>query len=488
MFSNIFLQFENLTWIFSQPGSKCPVHYFNKVMANAMVFLPAELLALMFVTLAFTVKKVYTTVTRRTSGYFIATSYKVSFGTKTYNVVTSSVRTLPRTNGQLQTLFSTTQLLAMETSRFILRALVKNKVPLNVAIYFVMPLGTILWVVLLANNLGMLPFAFALTSQLSAALTCSALIYFTSLLLSAQLRGYSLVNAFLPAGTPTALYPVLIVIEIVSHASRFISLGVRLAANILAGHLLVKVFAMGVNYVMLCMTAQHPNRLHHHNVIRRYSTELNWLHMDAQRYQLNAKTATWMASPRYHGLVRMLNVYTRQGYYPGSPTCNLVNIFKTNRNLCERHSQQKLTQQFSGRTLQYFSMPMNPTPFTRLLCIKAPHLEASLLPRHSHTLERQGEPGYHYDGVSAWHSAARYKPFTSSQRFRSRSAITARAKQLTTVRNEWHVMISSASLLVIGLGFLLPIIIMETAVASLQAYVFFHLSSMYISEAITAKH
>lgn len=49
-------------------------------------------------------------------------------------------------------------------------------------------------------------------------------------------------------------------------------------------------------------------------------------------------------------------------------------------------------------------------------------------------------------------------------------------------------MISSASLLVIGLGFLLPIIIMETAVASLQAYVFFHLSSMYISEAITAKH
>lgn len=484
MLSNIFLQFENLTWIFLLPASKCPVHYFNSIAGNAVAFLPAELLALLFATLAYTVKKVYTFTTRKHTSYFVATSCKFTCGTKTHIWATLPTYTRTTKRAISHTLFSTTQLLAMETSRFILRALVKNKVPLNVAIYFVMPLGTILWVVLLANNLGMLPFAFALTSQLSAALTCSALIYFTSLLLSAQLRGYSLVNAFLPAGTPTALYPVLIVIEIVSHASRFISLGVRLAANILAGHLLVKVFAMGVNYVMLCMTAQHPNRVHHHNVLRRYITELNWLHVDAQRYLLNSQLTTWLTSPRYSALATACKTLVAHGY-----SLEITDdLFLHNPEICERHSQQKLTHRTNQRTVQHFTVPMPRTAVTALLFHGAPHLEPSLMPRHSHTIERQGEPSYQHDVTSIWHTSARYKPFTSAQRFRSRYLIAARAKQLTTVRNEWHVMISSASLLVIGLGFLLPIIIMETAVASLQAYVFFHLSSMYISEAITAKH
>lgn len=378
----------------------------------------------------------------------------------------------------------------METSRFILRALVKNKVPLSIAVYFVMPLGTILWVVLLSNNIGMLPFAFALTSQLSAALTCSALIYFTSLLLSIQIRGYSLVNSFLPAGTPVALYPVLIVIEIVSHASRFISLGVRLAANILAGHLLVKVFAMGVNYVMLCMTANHPNRAHIYNNIFRYAIEHAQMQSNTVFYTEHIKLKSWLGSPEHKSLKE--RTFLLKGIGDTRKTNPAYFLYKDfiNSNKPEvffRHGFRALNKPRNKGVRHEFEEPY-PRHVMDYIFRFRPWYESMLPSARKFHIHLPPTAGNYGPTSVVWNRAARNNPFNQSQRYLANNILALRAKQLNYKRGEWNVIISSVALLVIGLGFLLPIVIMETAVASLQAYVFFHLSSMYISEAITAKH
>jgi F-type H+-transporting ATPase subunit a len=96
--------------------------------------------------------------------------------------------------------------------------------------------------VLLSNLIGILPFGFTVTSSLAAPFLFSLavmIIYFYTLI---ERFGLTLFAGFLPAGTNIFIAPLIVLIEIISTVAKFASLGIRLFANMFAGHLLLKVF------------------------------------------------------------------------------------------------------------------------------------------------------------------------------------------------------------------------------------------------------
>lgn len=97
--------------------------------------------------------------------------------------------------------------------------------------------------VLTANMLGMIPYSFTVTSHIAVTFAMAAVIIMIVLVYGLMRNGLKFFKLFLPSGVPLILAPLLIVIEIISFLSRPISLSVRLFANMLAGHTMLKVFA-----------------------------------------------------------------------------------------------------------------------------------------------------------------------------------------------------------------------------------------------------
>jgi F-type H+-transporting ATPase subunit a len=94
-----------------------------------------------------------------------------------------------------------------------------------------------------ANLIGMIPYSFTVTSHLVVTFGLSLSLFIGITLVGLQTHGLHFFSFFLPAGAPIALAPLLVVLEIVSYSFRAISLGVRLFANMMAGHTLVKILA-----------------------------------------------------------------------------------------------------------------------------------------------------------------------------------------------------------------------------------------------------
>ena len=97
----------------------------------------------------------------------------------------------------------------------------------------------------------MVPYSFASTSHF-------ILTFFTSfsVVLGATLLGFikhnlKFFSLFVPSGCPLALLPLLVLIEFISYLARNISLGLRLAANILSGHMLLNILS-GFAYKIMC--------------------------------------------------------------------------------------------------------------------------------------------------------------------------------------------------------------------------------------------
>ncbi len=97
--------------------------------------------------------------------------------------------------------------------------------------------------VLFSNLLGMLPYSYTPTSQLIVTFGMASFIFLGVTLIALIKHGFHFFTFFVPAGAPKALYPLIILIEIVSYLVRPVSLSVRLFANMLAGHTMLKVFA-----------------------------------------------------------------------------------------------------------------------------------------------------------------------------------------------------------------------------------------------------
>lgn len=95
----------------------------------------------------------------------------------------------------------------------------------------------------MGNMLGMVPYAFTFTSHIIVTFAMAALVFIVITVIGFIHHGAGYLKIFLPSGAPLFLAPVLIPIELISYLSRPISLSVRLFANIMAGHMVLKIFA-----------------------------------------------------------------------------------------------------------------------------------------------------------------------------------------------------------------------------------------------------
>lgn len=93
--------------------------------------------------------------------------------------------------------------------------------------------------ILLANLISMIPYSFAISAQLVAIVSLSLTLWLGVTIIGLAKHGWGFFALFVPSGTPLALVPILVLIETISYSSRAISLGLRLSANVLSGHLLM---------------------------------------------------------------------------------------------------------------------------------------------------------------------------------------------------------------------------------------------------------
>lgn len=97
--------------------------------------------------------------------------------------------------------------------------------------------------VLVANLFGMFPYFFTVTSHIIVTFALAMLVILTVIIYGFMRNGMSFLKLFVPSGVPGALIPLVTMIEVISFLSRPISLSVRLFANMLAGHITLKVFS-----------------------------------------------------------------------------------------------------------------------------------------------------------------------------------------------------------------------------------------------------
>lgn len=130
-----------------------------------------------------------------------------------------------------------------ETIYATIHSIVVNQINEKKGQYY-FPLIFSLFIFILVNNLiGMIPYSFASTSHFVITFSLSFAIVGGSTILGFQKHGLKFFSLFVPSGCPLALLPLLVIIEFISYLARNISLGLRLAANILSGHMLLNILS-----------------------------------------------------------------------------------------------------------------------------------------------------------------------------------------------------------------------------------------------------
>jgi len=89
----------------------------------------------------------------------------------------------------------------------------------------------------------MIPYSFTVTSHIVITFGLALIAFLAINIIGVRLHGFHILSFFLPAGAPIALAPLLVMIEFVSYSFRVISLALRLFANMMSGHCLLKILA-----------------------------------------------------------------------------------------------------------------------------------------------------------------------------------------------------------------------------------------------------
>ena len=97
--------------------------------------------------------------------------------------------------------------------------------------------------ILFGNLLGVFPLFFTFTSHIAVTLGLSLFVFIFVTVIAIKEHGLHFFSYFVPPGVPPALIPLMVLIEVISYLSRIISLAVRLFANMMAGHVMLEVFA-----------------------------------------------------------------------------------------------------------------------------------------------------------------------------------------------------------------------------------------------------
>jgi F-type H+-transporting ATPase subunit a len=102
---------------------------------------------------------------------------------------------------------------------------------------------TLFMFILVSNVIGLIPYTFTVTSHIIITAAMALLVFFTVIVYGFYKNGLKFFKLFVPSGIPIYILPLIVFIEVLSFLSRPISHSVRLFANMLAGHITLKVFA-----------------------------------------------------------------------------------------------------------------------------------------------------------------------------------------------------------------------------------------------------
>lgn len=102
---------------------------------------------------------------------------------------------------------------------------------------------TLFMFILVLNLIGMIPYTFTVTSHIVVTFALAALVFIVVTAIGFARHGLGYMRLFVPEGVPLWLMPLIVPIELISYLIRPVSLSVRLFANMMAGHTMLKVFA-----------------------------------------------------------------------------------------------------------------------------------------------------------------------------------------------------------------------------------------------------
>jgi F-type H+-transporting ATPase subunit a len=132
--------------------------------------------------------------------------------------------------------------ISLESSFSSLNTMVRDQIGVNSEKYFPF-IYSIFFYILICNLISNIPYYFAVTASGVVSLGLSLTIFIGVTILALSIHGIKFFSFFIPSGTPLALVPLLVLIELISYLARAVSLGVRLFANITAGHTLLKILS-----------------------------------------------------------------------------------------------------------------------------------------------------------------------------------------------------------------------------------------------------
>jgi len=131
---------------------------------------------------------------------------------------------------------------ALESAYITVSSIARDQIGPRHEIYTPLIVG-LFWFILVANLHGNVPYGYTVTTSAIAAMGLSVTVFLAVTALGLSRHGVHFFSFFVPSGTPLVLVPMLVLIELISYLARAISLGVRLFANMVAGHTLLKILA-----------------------------------------------------------------------------------------------------------------------------------------------------------------------------------------------------------------------------------------------------
>jgi F-type H+-transporting ATPase subunit a len=140
-----------------------------------------------------------------------------------------------------------------EAIYFTIYNMVLSQIGSVVGLFFFVFIFVLFIYILFSNLMGLIPYNFATTSHLVSTLSMSSTIWFGVTIMGLVLHALKFFTLFSPEGTPLMLVPVLALIELISYIAKGLSLGIRLGANIISGHLLLLILA-GFGFLGLTAT------------------------------------------------------------------------------------------------------------------------------------------------------------------------------------------------------------------------------------------
>ncbi len=132
--------------------------------------------------------------------------------------------------------------ISLESSYASLSSMVREQIGSHNEVYLPF-IYSLFFFILVGNLISNVPYSFAVTASGVVSIGLSLTIFIGVTILAFYVHGLKFFSFFVPAGTPLGLVPLLVLIELLSYSARALSLGVRLFANIMSGHTLVKILS-----------------------------------------------------------------------------------------------------------------------------------------------------------------------------------------------------------------------------------------------------